>query len=895
MSKSRKQEIYEIVLKQGEVTAIEAATFLGIERSNASRYLHELAKEQKIEKRDTRPVKYRRLAITEKRFKRESQITFDNLIGREGSLKGAIQQAQAAILYPPIGLHTIIFGETGTGKTMFAECMYHFAKRSDSIGPEAPFISFNCADYAQNPQLLFGHIFGVKKGAFTGADESRVGLVEKANGGLLFLDEIHRLPPEGQEMLFTFIDKGVYRVLGSNEEKRASVLIIGATTESRDLFLTTFNRRIPMQIQLPSLEDRTLEERLDIIKQFLQQESNRLNGELMIDNRSILAFLLYHAEGNIGQLKQDLKLACAKAFLYSKKNKEHASMITIEEKDLTLTVQKGLLRLKQMKDKIYPLTDKQQLSLTFIPGESEVIWEKDTTSDMAIYQSITNRLDEVDDGQDKLLEKFISQDIEGYFKGYINKLSHSNMYKEIIPDDIWNIVNEIYKDVEEQLAQTFDEKEKFTFALHIQSMIERIKNKQRMTHPDLDSLRRDHPTEFQLAMRISSILEREFNLLIPFDEIGFIAMFWTNDVLIANAEDDKNVQVVVLMHGNSTATSMLETVQELLGLKIGFALNLPLTSKVEDVYEELKQLLENQKIDTSDELLLLTDMGSVNNFSGLVEQELAIRTKVITLSNTMIVLESLRLASLGRSLEEIYRSVVAMFNNMVQQMLPPVKKTGKPLVIVTCFTGEGVAKRLEERLVKLLDPDYVEIRALQFLDRDKFRREIDILSSERDIKLIAGTVKVDYPGITYVPATDLFDYKKIATIQEIVGSGVGFDDIAETVASELKTIKHVPEVLQKIDHQLKKICEQHQLLLPYSVIQGIELHMIFLIDKKISQKTGPEFLESLAYIEQHHALYLTIQQEFSVLEKMMEIKFSQDDLAYVLKMIRNNQIEITLN
>lgn len=81
----------------------------------------------------------------------------------------------------------------------------------------------------------------MKKGAYTGADETRTGLVAQADGGILFLDEIHRLPPEGQEMSFTFIDKGTYRPLGENQEQTASVQIIGATTETSTIFLETFN------------------------------------------------------------------------------------------------------------------------------------------------------------------------------------------------------------------------------------------------------------------------------------------------------------------------------------------------------------------------------------------------------------------------------------------------------------------------------------------------------------------------------------------------------------------------------------------------------------------------------------------------------------------------------
>lgn len=204
---SRKEEIFQTIElhKQG-LTAVDVAKILQIDRSNASRYLSELYKEKKIGKRSGRPVVYEPLEETV-HVDVSSEVSFESLVGVQASLKVSIQQAKAAILYPPRGLHTIIFGETGTGKSLFAECMYHFAVESNMLEKDAPFVSFNCADYAQNPQLLFGHIFGIKKGAYTGAAEDSPGLMAKADGGILFLDEIHRLPPEGQEMLFTFIDR----------------------------------------------------------------------------------------------------------------------------------------------------------------------------------------------------------------------------------------------------------------------------------------------------------------------------------------------------------------------------------------------------------------------------------------------------------------------------------------------------------------------------------------------------------------------------------------------------------------------------------------------------------------------------------------------------------------
>ncbi len=197
----------------------------------------------------------------------EDESGFKKLIGYRGSLKNKIDLAKAAILYPPNGLHTLIYGGTGVGKSELAECMYEFAVANNVKSKDAPFIIFNCADYAENPNLLISQLFGVVKGAYTGANSDREGLVEKANGGVLFLDEIHRLPPEGQEILFYLIDKGKYRKLGeTNTERNVNVLILAATTENPESnLLLTFRRRIPMLIELPKLTDRPLSEKLEII------------------------------------------------------------------------------------------------------------------------------------------------------------------------------------------------------------------------------------------------------------------------------------------------------------------------------------------------------------------------------------------------------------------------------------------------------------------------------------------------------------------------------------------------------------------------------------------------------------------------------------------------------
>lgn len=262
-------------------SAQEIGEYLEILRSNVSRELNTLCRDSKIIKIKNRPVLYfdrksfeeilsvklpddleeisdiMKFASSEDVVRDEEQSPFNYLIGANTSLKNQIEQAKAALLYPPNGLHTLIIGSTGVGKSLFVNIMYQYSKYIKKLPEDAPFVVFNCADYANNPQLLLSYIFGHIKGAFTGADKEKEGIVEKADGGILFLDEIHRLPPEGQEMIFYFMDTGTYNKLGETDRQRkANVLLIGATTEDpNSTLLNTFIRRIPITIVIPNFEE----------------------------------------------------------------------------------------------------------------------------------------------------------------------------------------------------------------------------------------------------------------------------------------------------------------------------------------------------------------------------------------------------------------------------------------------------------------------------------------------------------------------------------------------------------------------------------------------------------------------------------------------------------------
>ncbi|MHC5249539.1 sigma 54-interacting transcriptional regulator [Enterococcus sp. LJL90] len=892
--KSRKDDILKVLQdKPTGLTATALADLLQIDRSSASRYLSDLYKEHKITKSSGRPVVYSSLTSeTQVHVDNSAEMTFTNLVGENDSLKVSIQQAKAAILYPPRGLHTIIFGETGTGKSMFAECMYSFAVESGTLPADAPFISFNCADYAQNPQLLFGHIFGIRKGAYTGAGEDSPGLMAAADGGILFLDEIHRLPPEGQEMLFTFIDKGIYRPLGeSSQTYEASVQIIGATTESSDSFLTTFNRRIPMAITLPNLASRSIDERYSIITRFIKQEAFRLNQRIVVEKDAVLAFMLYDAEGNIGQVKRDLKLVCAKSFLHYRTHGERD--LTIRQKDLSLQVQKGLLKIKEIPESVERFFGNKSQYLTFEPGTAEVVWSQDPERNMQVYNDIEEKYSSLtEDGIETVdLEALIAKDVDAYFETYVEELAKASIHKELIPDNIWALTNQLYDIAEERLNRHYNEQTRFALALHLQSTLERIKDGHMIVHPDLNNIRKDYNNEFKVAIDLSNLIEDSEDIEIPFDEIGFLSMFLAIDVDEKQPFKENPVAVILLMHGSTTASSMLETAQDLLGTTTGKAFNMPLTMEVQNMYNQLSKYIKNNLEHFSNGILLLTDMGSLNSFGSLIFEETGIPTKAISMTSTMIVLEALRMAISGRSLEDMYQNIQVSFEMMVrEQFLEEEMEPKKKAVIVTCFTGEGVAARLYQRIEPVIDTNQVELIQMQFIEKRMFRKHIDGLLDKYEIKAIAGTVDVDYQNIPFFSAYDIFNDDKLAVLKRMVSDEIPTDKIVQTLSKELDQVEMLPALVRTLQLNLQHVESELHALLEPEVTAGIIIHIAFMINSLKKGQKPRKFKDLSKFIKENRLEMDLLKTSLLPVEKSHSVIIPDDEVAFIVQMIRNNQI-----
>jgi transcriptional regulator with AAA-type ATPase domain len=412
-------------------------------------------------------------------------VDMDKFLKRNPSLFHQIEQGKAAILYPGDGMHMLLLGETGVGKSLFADLLHKYGIQSGKLAEASPFIQFNCADYAHNPQLLMSQLFGHVKGAYTGAETNKTGLLEKANGGILFLDEIHRLPIEGQEMLFTYIDRGVFRRLGESEkDHHANVLIIGATTEKKDTLLKTFIRRLPIIIDLPSLRERSIEERHQLFDTFVQQEVDQLGVPMYFSKNALKAFLHYKCELNIGQFKADIRIAFAKSYARFLAVKE--DYLRVSSKDLPDYIRAGLLSNaahRQMWSK-YEVTNRQ--AIQYLPSTATVT-EVSVPSESTIYREMNTRYRELEQNKASAeeIQKAMEHDLKTYFKltGEKEQLfcNKENLIA-LVPDNIIKELEKILRHVTIKTGKVVSDKVFQMMAIHIYNLVKRSQQDHVIAH-----------------------------------------------------------------------------------------------------------------------------------------------------------------------------------------------------------------------------------------------------------------------------------------------------------------------------------------------------------------------------------------------------------------------------
>ncbi|RMG48416.1 MAG: GAF domain-containing protein [Acidobacteria bacterium] len=223
------------------------------------------------------------------------------LVGRSAAMQELFRRIRAAA---PAGAPVLVLGESGCGKELVARTIHKLGPE-----PEGPFVPVNCAGLPAD--LFEATLFGHERGAFTGADRRRVGLVERASGGTLFLDEVGDLPPPMQARLLRVLTEGEVLPLGAPRPRPVSFRLVAAT--NRDLERLVREGRFRhdllyrldvLRIVVPPLRERI--EDLPLLVEHIVNRPGFPGGPVEVDRRVVERLAAWHWPGNVRELENTL-------------------------------------------------------------------------------------------------------------------------------------------------------------------------------------------------------------------------------------------------------------------------------------------------------------------------------------------------------------------------------------------------------------------------------------------------------------------------------------------------------------------------------------------------------------------------------------------------------------
>jgi DNA-binding NtrC family response regulator len=257
-----------------------------------------------------RAVEHSKLSSENKRLREEvfQKIQYDGIVGISSKIKDLLQ---AIGKVSQIDCNVLIQGESGTGKELVAQAVHFNSSRLS-----APFVVFNCGGFTE--ELIANELFGHEKGAFTGADSTKIGLMEAAQGGTLFMDEIGEMPPTMQVKLLRVIQEKKLRRLGGTRPIDLDIRIISATNREleKEVEQGRFRQDLFYRLKVVALKVPPLRERKEdiplLLNHFLVKFNQAYKKKVQGFSREVLETLMkYSFPGNVRELENIVASAVA--------------------------------------------------------------------------------------------------------------------------------------------------------------------------------------------------------------------------------------------------------------------------------------------------------------------------------------------------------------------------------------------------------------------------------------------------------------------------------------------------------------------------------------------------------------------------------------------------------
>ncbi len=880
--KSNKERLYyymqEMTSKSGSdfkgFTTQQLADALKMQRTNLSALLNVLVTEKKVDKINGRPVTYK---LAEKMSLHEENTCFANLIGYKTTLKNAIQLAKAAILYPEEPLVTLISGQKGVGKSFFASLMVEYAKSQNIIKASAPYVKFNCSYYEGHEEDLIVQLFGKN-------EHDQECALHRALDGAIFIDHIECLSAKAKNRLFTLIENR--RML------KCPVIICAVNADGVQVHDEVLFSKFPVMINLPSFEQRSLDERLQLVQKFFVDEAIKMKKEIKINSELLRCFLLYYCEGNIKQLKSDIRIGCANAYVRIIQNQDEK--IYVYMNDCPSYVRKGFLFYKDHRDEVESLIP-HNFAYTFGRGEIRKSVGFNEPQENTLYDTIEKKARTLRERgvEEEDISTVISADVEVEISRYTRKFDSGDVNRDslakIVDKEIIEEVDALLRSASQKFNRVYSSSTFSGLCLYVSNLVQRTGKAQQLSSDKIMEIINDHKDEYALCLQFSERIEKRYNSVeVGIDDVIMMTMFLCQRDI---GTKKRRPVLLIAMHGR-VASSIANVINAFVKTNKAYAYDLLLDKDMNEAYEELKQIC--RQIDQGLGILLMYDMGSIKKMMESIAQETGILIKMIELPSTLIALDAMFRLTETEDINEAYYNIINNQYSLIGTIQDTYNRNAKStskVIVTLCMTGKGTALQMKKYLENNVVFDAnTTIVPLAVSDKDVLYDAISQIMEKSSIQCLIGTYNPKFYGIPFISIATLFEtpVEKLPMLMELerdeTVSEIDYNQMYEYLSEQLDNVdinklkRHLRPAVIKIKHLVNDTSPELEV--------GLFVHIACSIGRMINHEPMPINVKKDQILNRNKTLYNDLKDILSPMEKAMGVKFTDDELAIIIEIIK---------
>ncbi len=867
--KTNKQKILDFIKEKTNekedisYTAQELSEIFDISRANISTALNQLCVENELEKEAGRPVKYH---ILKKKMHEED--CFKKFIGANGSLKNQIKLAKACILYPEGNLRALISGERGTENVLFAHKMYEFAVYQNLLHDDAPFIEVNLENYKTADSICecFDHI------------HEKYNEIMKESGGFILVTHYEKISGETR--------KGLMQTRRYEENTKVICVF------SQELSMNEKDMRndFAFHINLPSLAERGFEERLELIEVFFKNESEKVKKEIVINSELLRCFLLYKCEGNVEQLREDIRIGCANAFV--RNAGKETDTLNVYLSDCNPYVRRGFLQYKDNREIIEKLIP-ENYTYSFTGEISSKKQEILRYKKQSIYDLIDEKIKELKSRSipDEDIMTIVSADIETDISNHMS--SNNTQYdrkalEKIIDPTIIELVDHSLKEASALFSRVYPSTIFQALCFQIQKLVLQDAIKKRISNEKITEVVEKYPEEYAFAARLTSKISEQFHIPINIDDTILLTIYFSNRHL--NESNHDKPAVLLVMHGN-VASAIGKTIEGLYKTDNLYSYDLLLDQSIDEAYEHIKSLC--LKIGSSKGILVLYDMGSLKKILEMIASETGLIMRLVELPMTLLALDAIIKLDSEETIDDVYKSIL---NNgfgsfaKLKEEYERYDHVYKKVIVTLCASGSGSAIQMKQYIEKNAALDGVQVISLAASNRKVMLDNINNYRKNGEILCVVGTYDPGLYDIPFVSVSMLFNtpiekLDLLLTVDKIQNERlVEYKELYDYLNDQLEYI-NIYKLKNTIHKTIKRMMKKTRIL-EADEEMGLFLHLACMINRIKSGSEMPINIRRDALLSKNKRMYNDIKDILVELEEDADVIISDDEIATIIEILK---------